>query len=83
MATINTSYERMRLTTLQALESTMLIVIKQVEGTGQSHSLNGRSVSRASLPAAIQDLASIQAAIDNKEKGINPGPQSRFVNFNV
>ena len=87
MATkVDTAYRMMSLTTLCALRDSTLVIIKSVEGTGQSHTLNGRNITQADRAKAMEDLVSIEAAIDYKGNPANAGNKgyaSRYASFNT
>ena len=70
--------------TLAALETSCLQQIKQIEGAGQSHSMNGRNVASANLETLYDKLANINAAqawkAQNAADG-NLGYASRYTDF--
>lgn len=81
---LDTKYRVMSLETLEALKGSMLLQIKNIEGAGQSHSLNGRSTSQASLDTLLNKLGDIEAAIAWKKDPANAGNNgytSRFTDF--
>jgi len=86
MATVDTSYRSMSVETLNALKLSILTQLKAVEGTGQSHSANGRQTAMASFDQLHNKLASIESALTWKANAANAGNNgyaSRYANFDV
>lgn len=81
---LDTSYRTWPAADLAVLRSSILLQIKQIEGVGQSHSLNGRSAQMADFDKLTNKLASVNAAIDWQatlvDRG-NKGYASRFASF--
>ncbi len=81
---LDSRYRLMSDATLAALESSCLQQIKAIEGAGQSHSMNGRNATMASLETLYDKLANISAAIAwkaaNAETG-NFGYSSTYTDF--
>lgn len=75
----------MSLETLNALKTSVLTQLKAVEGTGQSHSTNGRQTALPDFDKLTDKLASIEAAIEWKNTQANSGNKgfaSRYSCFN-
>ena len=82
---IDTSYRTWPAADLAALRFSVLIQISNVQGTGQSHSLNGRQTQLADFDKLTKTLASVNAAIAfqaNAANRGNTGYTSRFASFN-
>ena len=70
--------------TLEALRTASLETIKSIVSVGQSHSLNGRSMSAAQYDSVFNRLADIEAALQWKSNTVDGGNiafASRFTNF--
>lgn len=75
----------MSLATLQALRLSILTQLKAVEGTGQTHSANGRQTNLADFEKLTNRLADIESAIEWKSDPANAGNNgyaSRYSSFN-
>lgn len=86
MAALDSRFRAMTLPTLTALRLSMITQIAAVQGTGQSHSLNGRQTALPDLDKLIGRLADIDAAIAFKSNPANAGNNgyaSRYASFNV
>jgi len=86
MAKLDTSYRSMSLETLNALRTSCLMQLKNIEAVGQSHSLNGRSTSLASSAEIADRLASVESAIAWKNTVANNGNKgyaSRYSSSNL
>jgi len=87
MATnVDTSYRSLSVDTLNALRLSILTQLKTVEGTGQSHSANGRQTALADFDKLTQKLTSIESALRWKENAGNDGNSgyaSRYANFDT
>lgn len=83
-AELDTSYRTWPAADLAVLRSSILLQIKQIEGVGQSHSLNGRNASMADFDKLTNKLANVNAAIDwqaNLSNSGNKGYASRYASF--
>jgi len=81
---IDTRYRLYPAETIAALIASTLTQIKQIEGVGQSHSINGRSTSQATLRDLHDTLANLYAAQkfqSSSEDAGNAGYVSRFTDF--
>ena len=81
---IDTSYRTWPLADLEALKSSTLIQLKNIEGAGQSFNGAGRSTSQASYSELKNTLASINAALDyirQRANNGNKGFASRYNSF--
>lgn len=81
---LDTSYRSWPRTELVALKMSILTQLKNIEGTGQSHGLSGRSASMADFKALTETLANVNAAIsfiDNTANTGNTGYASRYPSF--
>lgn len=82
---VDTSYRLWSAATLTAMRLSILTQLKAVEGTGQSHALNGRQTSLADFDKLTQKLTNIEAALDWKANSANAGNNgyaSRYSSFN-
>lgn len=78
---LNSKYRAMSITTLEALRSSFLLQIKQIEAVGQSHGISGRSHSGASLETITRELTDVESAItflNNPANAGNIGWSSRY-----
>jgi hypothetical protein len=81
---LNSKYRFLSLEELEALRSSTLLQIKQIEAVGQSHSINGRAQSAASLQVLTEQLADIASAMDWLRSSANRGNKgytSRYADF--
>ena len=81
---IDTRYRLYPATELSALKTSTLQQLKQIEGAGQSHSINGRNSAAAQFDRLHDGLANINAAIAwQAEQGNNgnAGYASRYADF--
>lgn len=81
----DTSYRDWPLADLQAVRTSVLLQIKNIEGVGQNHSLNGRNTALADFEKLTDRLTSINAAIAwkaNQANRGNNGYASRYASFN-
>lgn len=82
---LETSYRTWPAADLAAMRVSVLTQLKAVEGTGQNHSVNGRSTGLADFQKLTDTLNSINAAIDwqaNLANRGNKGYASRYSSFN-
>lgn len=82
---VDTAYRTWPLAALEAVRDSTLLQLKNIEGTGQSHSGQGRNTAHADYSALHEKLTSIYAAIDWKAanpSGGNAGYSSRYASFN-
>ncbi len=81
---LDTSYRTWPAADLAALRVSILTQLKAIEGTGQSHGLNGRETSLAAFGTLTDKLANVNAAIDWQsnigDRG-NKGYASRYASF--
>lgn len=81
---VDTSYRTWPAADLVAMRTSVLIELKQIEGVGQSHAMNGRNVSMPDFNALTEKLSSINAAIAwqaNLANSGNKGYASRYASF--
>lgn len=84
-ATVDTAYRMWSVATLEAVRLSTLAQLKAVEGTGQSHSMNGRQTALVDFDKLTQKLNNIEAALDWKANAANNGNKgyaSRYGSFN-
>lgn len=82
---IDTSYRTWPKAELEAVKVSVLTQLKNIEGQGQGHSLNGRNTNLADFDKLTDKLASINAALDyltNSANRGNKGYASRYASFN-
>lgn len=82
---VDTSYRNMSVETLTALRLSFLTQIKAVEGSGQSHSGNGRQTNLVDMDKLTAGLTNVEAALEWKRTAANNGNKgfaSRFASFN-
>jgi len=72
---INTSFEHFTSEQLVVLENDTLDQIRKLSGVGQSHSINGRSVSLPDREKLMQCLADIRRAIRSQARVNNIAAQ--------
>ncbi len=83
---VDTSYRNWSVATLEAVRTSILTQLKAVEGTGQSHSANGRQTALVSFEQLMDRLSSIESALRWKEQAANAGNNgyaSLYANFNT
>ena len=68
MGAVNTSYEYLSPEQLEVLEADTLDQLRKLSAVGQSHSINGRSVSLPQLEALDTRLISIRRAIASQAR---------------
>lgn len=71
--------------TLTALRLSFLTQLKAIEGSGQSHSGNGRQTNLADLDKITTGLTNVESALEWKRTAANDGNKgfaSRFASFN-
>lgn len=82
---LDTSYRTYSAADLAALRVSVLTQLKNIEGTGQNHALNGRNTQQADFAKLTEVLTSVNAAIDwqaNLANQGNKGYASRYSSFN-
>lgn len=82
---IDTSYRTWSAADLAAMRVSTLTQLKNIEGTGQSHSGSNRNTQQADFQKLTETLASVNAAIDwqsNFSNRGNKGYASRYASFN-
>lgn len=81
---LDTSYRTWPAADLAAMRVSILTQLKQIEGVGQNHSLNGRNTNQASFAELTDKLTNVNAAIDWQaslcDRG-NKGYASRYACF--
>jgi hypothetical protein len=81
---IDTSYRMMSVEELTALKLSALQAIQAIAGTGQSHSLNGRQTTHASLAEWRRTLTNVCAALEWKgsvDAAYGAGSASRYDDY--
>lgn len=81
---IDTSYRSWSVETLNAVRASILVQLKNIEGTGQSHSISGRQTALPDIDKLTQKLTNIESALRFKETAANNGNNgyaSRFSSF--
>lgn len=76
MGDLNTAYEHLDAETLEVLRNDTLDQLRKLSAVGQSHSINGRSVSmtaRDSLLQTLVDIAHAQKSITRKNSILSTG----------
>lgn len=81
---VDTSYRMWALATLEAVRLSIITQLGAVQGTGQSHSANGRQTTLVDFDVLTQKLTNIEAAIAWKANPANAGNNgyaSRYASF--
>jgi hypothetical protein len=85
MASIDTSYRTWPAADLAAMRVSCLTQIANIQGVGQTHSVNGKNTELADFDKVTSTLASVNAAISwqsNLANRGNRGYASRYASFN-